>query len=193
MGITRTSGRPVAGTLFFTMKEIPALEACYKESADVQKKAFVEAFKDINWQTEWPLSGLKRSNDFYANKLVQIKMEQLCTGRVVLLGDAGYCPSPFTGLATNLCLVEAYVLAGELNRQGTDVLGALKSYDDKMRRFIEECQQLSSKTVGLLFPSLRLGVLSMHQLIWAMSKINGLFPQSQQEISMMSVFRSILS
>ncbi|KAL4894752.1 FAD/NAD(P)-binding domain-containing protein [Aspergillus ambiguus] len=181
MVITRTSGRPVTGTLFFTMKESPALKACYKESVDIQKEAFVEAFKDITWQTGRLLSGLKASDDFYANELVQIKMDRLSTGRVVLLGDAGYCPSPFTGLGTNLCLVGAYVLAGELARQADDILEALTSYENRMRRFIEECQQLSSKTIGLLFPSSRLGVWSMDQLIWAVSKINGLFPQSQQE------------
>ncbi|GLI73436.1 hypothetical protein PoHVEF18_001653 [Penicillium ochrochloron] len=177
---TRTSDRPVTGALLFTMQETPRLKASYKESVENQRKAFVEVFKDMDWQTDRLISGLKNSDDFYANELGQIKMDRLSTGRVVLLGDSGYCPSPFTGLGTNLCLVGAYVLAGELARQGNDVKGALKTYEEKMWPFIYECQQFSSRTMEFLFPSSRLGIWAMHNLIWAMSKVAGLFPQPQK-------------
>ena len=36
------------------------------------------------------------------------------SGRVTLVGDAGYCASPLSGMGTSLALVGAYVLAGEL-------------------------------------------------------------------------------
>lgn len=183
MIITRTSDRPVTGALLFTMEESSRLKASYKESLQNQREAFVEVFKDIDWQTDRLISGLKKSDDFYANELGQIKMNQLFTGRVVLLGDAGYCPSPFTGLGTNLCLVGAYVLAGELARQGNNVNGALKSYEEKMQPFIDECQQISHTTLGLLFPSSRLGIWFMHRLIWALSKVTGYFPQSHKGVS----------
>lgn len=183
MIITRTSDRPVTGALLFTMKESPGLKASYRESLENQKEAFVEVFKDIDWQTDRLISGLKKSDDFYANELGQIKMNHLFTGRVVLLGDAGYCPSPFTGLGTNLCLVGAYLLAGELARQGNDINGALKGYEEKMRPFIDECQQISQGTLGFLFPSSRLGVWFMHKLIWTVSKVTGYFPESHKGVS----------
>jgi 2-polyprenyl-6-methoxyphenol hydroxylase-like FAD-dependent oxidoreductase len=183
MIITRTSDRPVTGALLFTMKESPRLKASYRESLENQKEAFVEVFKDIDWQTDRLISGLKKSDDFYANELGQIKMNHLFTGRVVLLGDAGYCPSPFTGLGTNLCLVGAYLLAGELARQGNDINGALKGYEEKMRSFIDECQQISQSTLGFLFPSSRLGVWFMHKLIWTVSKVTGYFPESHKGVS----------
>lgn len=180
MIFTRTSDRPVTGALLYTMKATPRMKASYKESVKSQREAFVEAFKDMDWQTERFISGLKNSDDFYANELGQIKMDKLSTGRVVLLGDAGYCPSPFTGLGTNLCLVGAYVLAGELARQENDVTGALKCYEEKMRPFIDECQQISQTGLGLLFPTSRLGIWAMHNLAWAVSKLVGFFPQSQK-------------
>ncbi len=46
----------------------------------------------------------------------QVHLDRWSAGRVVLLGDAGYCPSPLTGMGTSLALVGAYVLAGELAR-----------------------------------------------------------------------------
>lgn len=177
---TRTSDRPVTGALLFTMDESLRLKASYKESLESQKEAFAEVFKDMDWQTDRLITGMKNSDDFYASELGQIKMDRLSTGRVVLLGDAGYCPSPFTGLGTNLCLVGAYVLAGELARQENDVMGGLQCYEEKMRPFIVECQQFSHKSLEFLFPSTRLGVWSMHNLAWVVSKLTRFFPQSQK-------------
>lgn len=176
MILIRTSDRPVTGVLLFTT--IESLKGCYQESLEHQKGAFATAFKDVDWQADRLVSGMNASEDFYAHEHGQIKMDKLSAGRVVLLGDAGYCPSPFTGLGTNLCLVGAYVLAGELAHQDT-VAGALKSYEEKMRPFINECQQLPS--LGMFFPSSPLGIWSMQRLIWAVSKIMVIFPQSQRE------------
>ncbi|MFG3619461.1 FAD-dependent monooxygenase [Nocardia sp. NPDC047654] len=36
------------------------------------------------------------------------------TGRIALVGDAGYCASPLSGQGADLSLVGAYTLAGEL-------------------------------------------------------------------------------
>jgi 2-polyprenyl-6-methoxyphenol hydroxylase-like FAD-dependent oxidoreductase len=177
MIITRTSDRPVTGVLLFTMIKSSKLKECYKEGPENQKEVFAETFKDSEWQTERLLSGLKTSEDFYANELGQIKMPQLSAGRVVLLGDAGYCPSPFTGLGTNLSLVGAYLLAGALARQGNDVVGALTAYEEKMRPFIDECQKMPS--IGVFFPSSRLGIWSMQKIVWVVSKLMGFLPQSQ--------------
>lgn len=176
MILTRTSDRSVTGVMLFTMRE--SLKGCYKEPLENQKDAFANAFKDIDWQADRFITGMKTSEDFYAHEHGQIKMEKLSTGRVVLLGDAGYCPSPFTGLGTNLCLVGAYVLAGELARQDT-IAGALKSYEEQMRPFINECQQLPP--LGMFFPSSSLGIWAMQKLIWAVSKIMMIVPQSQRE------------
>ncbi|KAJ5117241.1 hypothetical protein N7448_004181 [Penicillium atrosanguineum] len=181
MIMTRTSDRPVTGVLLFTTKASPTLNAAYKESIEKQKEAFIEMFRDSDWQADRLMAGLAASEDFYAHELGQVKMDQLSTGRVVLLGDAGYCPSPFTGLGTNLCLMGAYVLAGELARQGNDVVGALKSYDEKMRPFIDDCQQYSPGTLSLFFPSSRLGIWSMLQLLRAVAKMSGLFSRSPKE------------
>lgn len=180
MIMTRTSDRPVTGTLLFTTKQSPELKNSYKESLQSQKEAFSQAFKDIDWQADRLIDGLRKSDDFYAHELGQIKMNHLSIGRVVLLGDAGYCPSPFTGLGTNLCLVGAYVLAGELTRPENDVTQALKAYEEKMRPFIDECQQISNTTIGLFFRSSRFGVWAMENFIWAASKLTALIPRSEK-------------
>ena len=72
------------------------------------------------------------------------------------------------------------MLAGELARQENDVMGGLQCYEEKMRPFIVECQQFSHKSLEFLFPSTRLGVWSMHNLAWVVSKLTRFFPQSQK-------------
>lgn len=181
MIVTRPSGRPVTGVLAFTTKPSPELKESYKQSLEKQKEAFTEVFQKVDWQTERFIGGLKTSQDFYAHEVGQIKMKQLYIGRVVLLGDAGYCPSPFTGLGTNLSLVGAYILAGELARQGPDIPGAFKSYEQKMQPVIGKCQQFSASILGIFFPSSRFGVWFMHNLVWAVSKLAGMLPNSQSE------------
>lgn len=182
MVFTRTSGRPVTGALLFTMQKSEKLSGCYRESIDKQKEAFAEAFRDIDWQADRLTSGLKSSSDFYAHELCQIKMKELSTGHVVLLGDAGYCPTPFTGLGTNLCLVGSYILAGELARHGSsNVSAALRSYNEKMRPIIDECQSISPTALGLFFPSSRLGIWAMHTLAWAVASFSERFWQGREE------------
>jgi 2-polyprenyl-6-methoxyphenol hydroxylase-like FAD-dependent oxidoreductase len=184
MLFTRTSGRPVTGALLFTMQKSENLSGCYRESIDKQKEAFAEAFRDIDWQADRLIMGLKSSSDFYANELGQIKLKELSNGHIVLLGDAGYCPSPFTGLGTNLCLVGSYILAGELARHGSrNISAALRSYGEKMRPFIDECQSISPTALSLFFPSSRLGIWVMHSLASAVASFSERFWQGQEELT----------
>ncbi|KAH7141143.1 hypothetical protein EDB81DRAFT_799476 [Dactylonectria macrodidyma] len=177
--VTRPSGRDITGVLLFTKKESPKIKQSYKEQPDRQKEAFAEEFRDLDWQNERVLAGLQGATEFYASELGQIKMKQLHTGRVVLVGDAGYCASPFTGLGTNLSVMGAYILAGELTRQGNNITGALQTYEAKMRPVIDECQRLP--LLSIFFPSSRLGVWAVNTLIWMVSKLVPMFPTAQGE------------
>lgn len=179
--ITRTSGRPVTQVLLFTMGDAEKLKKSYKESIERQKEAFADAFRDAGWQNDRFMSGMESCNDFYAHEIGQIKMKQLSKGRVVLLGDAGYCPSPFTGMGATGCLIGAYVLAGELARHGSDVPGALRAYEDIVRPPIAECQQLPGASLGIFFPSSKLGIWILRNALWAVSKVNIAFDWSQSE------------
>lgn len=171
--VSRTSNRPVTQVLLFTMNDTDMLRRTYRQPIEKQRDAFAEAFKDLGWQSERILNGLRTADDFYAHEVGQIKMNQLCTDRVALLGDAGYCPAPFTGLGVTGCLIGAYVLAGELARHGNDVAGALKAFDVTVRPGIEEIQKLRGN-IGFFFPSSRFGIWVMHNAVWAISKLDQL-------------------
>jgi 2-polyprenyl-6-methoxyphenol hydroxylase-like FAD-dependent oxidoreductase len=74
-------------------------------------------------------------------------MRSWSSGRVTLVGDAGYCASPLSGMGTSLALVGAYILAGEPGSASdglsTDrVDSALARYGTAMRPYIDKRQDL---------------------------------------------------
>jgi 2-polyprenyl-6-methoxyphenol hydroxylase-like FAD-dependent oxidoreductase len=110
-------------------------------------------------------------HDFYACELAQVKMKQWSTGRVVLLGDAGYSPSVMTGMGTTCSLVGAYVLAGELARHGDDMRTALEEYERVVRPAVAGYQVLPSGMSGNFMPSSRLGLWFVRNTLWAISAL----------------------
>lgn len=81
--------------------------------------------------------------DFYFGVMSQILMPHWTRGRVALVGDAGYCPSPFTGQGTSLAIVGAYILASELGRHRDDHEAAFAAYEERMRPFVEKNQAIA--------------------------------------------------
>jgi 2-polyprenyl-6-methoxyphenol hydroxylase-like FAD-dependent oxidoreductase len=55
-------------------------------------------------------------------------------------------------------MIEAYVLAGELNRFGPDVPRALASYEARLRRFVRAKQKSAVRFRGFFAPRTALGL-----------------------------------
>jgi 2-polyprenyl-6-methoxyphenol hydroxylase-like FAD-dependent oxidoreductase len=88
------------------------------------------------------LETLDAVDDLYFGALAQVRMPSWCHERVALVGDAGYCPSPFTGQGTSLALVGAFVLARELVLSDGDHAAAFSRYEARMRPFVLVNQDL---------------------------------------------------
>jgi 2-polyprenyl-6-methoxyphenol hydroxylase-like FAD-dependent oxidoreductase len=164
-----------------------------KRSAEEQKDAWKSLYQDAGWECPRFLQGLDTVKDFYATEIGQVKMPQhkLCKDRVVLLGDAGYCPSPFTGMGTTLSLIGAYVLAGELFQHGDDVDAALEAYQEGMKQPVEECQKLGPYADGKgPLPSSEWGLWMAGWALWTVSSLRvdrvigwlaGLLPEGKEK------------
>ncbi|ROO84526.1 2-polyprenyl-6-methoxyphenol hydroxylase-like FAD-dependent oxidoreductase [Actinocorallia herbida] len=111
-----------------------------------QKRLVAERFKDARWETPRLLEAMRDAPDFYFDAVAQVRMDRWTSGRVALLGDAAYCPSPMSGQGTSLALVGAYVLAEELNR--ADHTTAFSRYETRMRPFVEANQALALENPG---------------------------------------------
>ena len=91
----------------------------------------------------WPRC--RDAPDFYFDAISQVQVEQWSRGRVVLLGDAGYCGSPLAGLGTSIGLVGAYVLAGELAAAGRPRRRRSPRYQEEMADYVAECQRTAAR------------------------------------------------
>jgi len=115
-------------------------------SAEDHKRLLARRFADARWEMPRLLAEMWHAPDFHFDVLAQIHLDSWSRGRVVLLGDAAFCPSPASGQGTTLAMVGAYVLAGELRAAyaaGGDHRAAFRAYERELREFVAANQQLA--------------------------------------------------
>ncbi|MFF3767628.1 FAD-dependent monooxygenase [Streptomyces sp. NPDC001922] len=102
----------------------------------------------LRWEGVRLAEAARDAPDFYCDAMAQIRMDHWSRGRVALLGDAGYCPSPLSGQGTSLALVGACVLADCLAEAGGDHRAAYSGYERRMREFVSLNQALATENSG---------------------------------------------
>jgi 2-polyprenyl-6-methoxyphenol hydroxylase-like FAD-dependent oxidoreductase len=116
---------------------------------DAQRDLLAARFAGAGWQSDALVAAAREADDFYFDAFAQVHMDTWSSGRVTLVGDAGYCASPLSGMGTSLALVGAYVLAGELV-DGGNLTAALDRYQKVMRPYVDRCQKLPNGIDGYL-------------------------------------------
>lgn len=97
----------------------------------------------------------------YFDAIGQVRAPRWSKGRVALLGDAAFCPSPVGGGGSSLALIGAYVLAGELSRSD-DPRSALTRYEQFMRPHVSSAQQVRPVVLRRASPQTRAGIRALH-------------------------------
>jgi len=133
-----------------------------------QKKILANAFAGQKWEVPRLLEAMWDAPDFYFDSMSQIHMSGWSKGRAVLIGDAGYAPSPASGQGTSLALVGAYVLAGELKAASGDHRRAYACYEEEMRHYVEENLNLGQKMAREMVPRSRRQVWLRTQMMRAL-------------------------
>ncbi|MCE3044266.1 tetracycline destructase [Legionella sp. 16cNR16C] len=106
-----------------------------------QKQFLYDTFRDFGWETQNILNRMPESDDFYFDAIMQVKMNSWTKGRIALVGDAGYCPSPLSGQGNNLAFVGAYILAGELKAANGNYMQAFTRYNELLRPLVDANQE----------------------------------------------------
>lgn len=162
--------RPIdeAGThtscLFMITAESPELQHAAESADQEQQKAVLDnMFKDLDGIGPRAIRGMHGCADFHFARIVQVKLDTWHHGRVGLVGDAAYCPSPLTGQGTTLALLGAYTLAGEMLRHPEDPRGAFTAYERQIGDFVRKCQQipLRGKAPKLALPQTAWGIWTL--------------------------------
>ncbi|MES2378277.1 MAG: FAD-dependent monooxygenase [Bacteroidota bacterium] len=120
----------------------PQLDYNYRDIQQ-QKEMIRERFAAEQWQVPALLEFMDTAPDFYFDSVSQIRMDRWSKGRVILLGDAGYCASPMSGMGTSMAVIGAYVLAGELKAANANYTVAFNHYETEMRPLVTACQKLA--------------------------------------------------
>ncbi|PYI09262.1 monooxygenase [Aspergillus sclerotiicarbonarius CBS 121057] len=158
--IFRRSHSPTESQAYFFLKDSSTdLSSLHRAPIETQKKFWSQRYRGAGWETDRFIEGMKTTDNFYCQEVVQVRTDTWHKGRVVLLGDAAHCPAVITGLGTTSSVIGAYILAGEIDRNPGDLGQALRNYEEKLRPYINEIQNLNTSILNLAFPVTWWGIL----------------------------------
>lgn len=128
------------------------------------RRALRQVFGDDGWECPAILAALDRAEDLYFDRVSQIKVDRWSQGRVALIGDAASCVSLLAGEGTGLAMLQAYVLAGELDRARGDHRAAFRRYEQLLRPLIEGKQESARAFAGALAPRTSVGLWTRNRV-----------------------------
>ncbi len=135
-----------------------------------QKQILADTFAGGGWLVPDLIAAMWEAPELYFDLFGQVRMDRWSRGRVVLLGDAGYSPSPLTGMGTSLALVGAYVLAGELAAARGGHAGAFARYEAELRPYVTQCQKLPPGGIKGFLPQGAAGIWLRNQSMRMMTR-----------------------
>ncbi|WP_405406691.1 FAD-dependent monooxygenase [Streptomyces sp. NBC_01104] len=111
-----------------------------RRSRSEQEHALREAFGGAGWVVPELLKAMTAADDFYFSSSAQVHLGAWSTGRIVLVGDAGYCAAPTAGMGTSQALIGARTLARHLAATEGDYAAAFAAYEAELRGYVTENQ-----------------------------------------------------
>lgn len=168
--VTSARGNTEARAIFFFAS--PPLEYDHRDTGQ-QQELLETAFAGQGWQIPRLLAAMRDAPGFYFDSVSQVRMDNWSAGRVTLVGDAGYCPSPLSGQGTSLALVGAYVLAAELQNADGDHGAAFAGYQRRMRDFVARNQQIAIGNAKRFIPQTRRQIWLQNQTLKTLPYLPG--------------------
>jgi 2-polyprenyl-6-methoxyphenol hydroxylase-like FAD-dependent oxidoreductase len=155
-------------TMFLLVFAAELLAGAPPKNLDERWSALADVFGGMGW--EWPTieRALATAPEIYFDRVSQIVTTAWSRGRVALVGDAAACVSLVAGEGTGLAMTEAYVLAGELACD-EDYERALRSYESRLRRFVQGKQKSARSFAASFTPRTAFGVWLRNQAVQLMA------------------------
>ncbi len=148
----------LAQTLFVFKSPVRAYD---RRDRDQQKAIVREHFAGLGWRVPELLEALPSATELYFDSISRVHVDRWSTGRIVLLGDAGY-GATFGALGTGTAVVGAYVLAGELALG--DYQGAFERYESRLRKAVSTTQD-GSHAGRFLAPATSFGIAARNRML----------------------------
>lgn len=123
------------------------------DDLDGKKKILIDAFADHpSWRIPELLEAVRADPAFYFSPASQVHLSSWHRGRVVLVGDAGYCAAFLSGRGTSLALTGARFLAEELDR-GDSHTAAFARYEARQRPYVTVAQSHAASGRDRILPA----------------------------------------
>ena len=169
---TAKDSKTTSAYLIYAHDDVPSLsKANAAGDRRKQKEVIAEIYAGLDWETPRVIEQMMEAENFYSEELMQVKLPTWSKDRVVLLGDAAWAPTPFTGQGNQLAIIGAWVLAQELSRSQSQL--AFEKYEKRLRKYVEDSQKipLGGYAPFLFNPETAWGIWVFRTGFWLVSSI----------------------
>lgn len=110
------------------------------------------SFKGYSKEVQDLLNRFVADGIMFVDKMGMINAPDLVNGHLVLLGDAGYCPTALSGMGASLSIYGAKALAHFIAKTPGDLTSACKSYNTLIQPIIQKFQGNAKKNAADFIP-----------------------------------------
>lgn len=131
-----------APTVLFSYQtnDVDAERARAKEIGPAQRLREVYGPEPLGTLMDTAIKHLEATDEFLFDSVEQVKVDHWHEGRVVLLGDAAWCPTLYSGMGATSSLAGADALGLMLEKHPGDVEAALEAWEEGLRPAITDFQ-----------------------------------------------------
>jgi 2-polyprenyl-6-methoxyphenol hydroxylase-like FAD-dependent oxidoreductase len=104
------------------------------------------------------LTNFLQNEQLYADKMSMVQAPTLATNGIVLVGDAGYCPTALSGMGASLSIYGAKALTHFLEQSPGDITLAGKKYNALMQPIIAKFQDNARRNATSFLPKDKQGL-----------------------------------
>ena len=119
---------------------------------NAQKACLREIFGGLEWEAGEALAALQQADELYFDRVSQIRMDGWSRGRIVLLGDAAYCPSLLVGEGSAFAMAGAYLMSLFLERAEGNHAAAFEHFEKVFKPFVRGRQRSAVNYGGWFAP-----------------------------------------
>ncbi len=131
---------------------------------NIERGLLSGTFKDFDPGVQELIKRLENKGGIFSDKIGMVHAPVLYKGRVVLLGDAGYCPTSLSGMGASLSIFGARALAQYLHDFPGDLPKALENYNGLLQPVINKFQSNARKNAGKFLPMNKMKLSLMNTL-----------------------------
>jgi 2-polyprenyl-6-methoxyphenol hydroxylase-like FAD-dependent oxidoreductase len=132
---------------------------------DISKDILSDTFKDLAGDALELIKKLETRGGIFSDKIGMVHEPVLYKERVVLLGDAGYCPTALSGMGASLSIYGAKALVHYIDNSPTDLNEAFTNYNTLMQPIIQKFQINAGKNARTFLPMSK-GSLILNNLLF---------------------------